>query len=159
MSREILIVWAGRRQRDTWEELCTEYRCRIGHHAPVRDVPVKARGKTSDEHARRMAEAEAIRAALPDPCWTIALDVRGRTSSSEKLAESLERRRQGWPHTIAFLVGSDLGLEAGLAAEANERLSLSPMTFGHELARLVLYEQLYRALSIARGIKYHRQPF
>lgn len=159
MSREILIVWAGRHQRDTWEELCADYRRRIGHHASIRDVPVKARGKTSDERARLAAEAEAIRAALPDPCWKVALDVRGRRMSSEKLAESLERRREDWPHPLAFLVGSDLGLDAALAAAADERLSLSPMTFGHELARLVLYEQLYRALSIARGIKYHRQPF
>jgi len=159
MSREILIVWAGRHQRDRWEELCADYRRRIGHHAAVRDVPVKARGKTTDDRARLAAEAEAIRAALPDPCWRVALDVRGRKTSSEELAESLERRREDWPHPVAFLVGSDLGLDAGLAAEADERLSLSPMTFGHELARLVLYEQLYRALSIVRGIKYHRQPF
>ncbi len=159
MSREILIVWAGRHRRDTWEELCAEYRRRIGRHAAVRDVPVKARGRPGDEHARLAAEAEAIRAALPDPCRTVALDVRGRTSSSEKLAASLERRRESWPHPIAFLVGSDLGLDASLAAAADERLSLSPMTFGHELARLVLYEQLYRALCIAQGIKYHRQPF
>ena len=98
-------------------------------------------------------------AALPDPCWSIALDPRGRASSSEELAAKLARLRHEWPHPIAFLIGSDLGLDGGLLGSVRERISFGPMTFGHELARLILYEQLYRALCIQRGIKYHRQPF
>lgn len=158
MSREIVVLWAGRRQRQAWEELCADYRRRIARHVPVRDQLVKAR-QGGDGTARRRAEGQALAAALPDPCWTIALDPRGRVTSSEELAGELARLREDWPHPIAFLVGSDLGLDAAILDAARDRISFGPMVLGHELARLVLYEQIYRALCIERGIKYHRQPF
>lgn len=158
MSREIVILWAGRHQRRDWEVLCADYRRRIEPELPVRDQFVKARQR-GDDRARRKAEGEALLAALPDPAWTIALDPRGRPRSSDDLAAHLGRLREEWPHPIVFLIGSDLGLDDPLLEHVRERLSLGPMVFGHELARLVLYEQLYRAISILRGIKYHREPF
>ncbi len=158
MSREILVLRAGRRQRGSWEELCSDYRRRIAREVPIRDQLVKVR-RSGDGHERRRAEGEALRAALPDPCWTIALDPRGTMASSEQLAARIGRLNDQWPHPVAFLIGSDLGLDETVLASARERLSLGPMVFGHELARLMLYEQIYRALCIRRGIKYHRQPF
>jgi len=98
-------------------------------------------------------------AQLPDPCWTIALDPRGKALSSETLAGELRRLNAEWPHPIAFLIGSDLGLDEETAAAARQRLSFGPMVFGHELARLMLYEQIYRSIAIRHGIKYHRQRF
>jgi 23S rRNA (pseudouridine1915-N3)-methyltransferase len=158
LARELLILWAGRRRRQPWEELCADYRRRFEHELPVRDRRIKA-GSGGDDPGRRRAEGEAMRAALPDPCWTIALDPRGRTADSEGFARELERLREEWPHPIAFLIGSDLGLDDDLVRSARRRLSLGPMVLGHELARLVLYEQIYRAFAIAKGIKYHRAPF
>ena len=155
MARELLIVWAGRHQRDAWEELCAHYRRRIARVVPVRDLPVRAR-RGGEGRARRRAEGEALRAVLPEPCFTVALDREGEALSSEELARRFARRRREWPHAIAFLVGSDLGLDPPLLAAARERLSLGGLTLPHELARLVLYEQLYRALSIEAGIDYHR---
>lgn len=157
-GREFLVVWAGRHRRANWEELCTDYRQRIARYVPIRDLPVKARAK-NDDRERRRAETTALFDALPDPCRAVVLDPRGRTMSSEDLAARLGRLRDEWPHPVAFLVGSDLGLDDSLLQKAYLRLSFSPMIFGHELARLVLYEQLYRALCIERGIKYHRQTF
>ena len=156
--REIHIVWAGRRRRREWETLCADYRRRIERTLPVRDRLVKS-AVGGDGQARRRAEADELAAALPEPCWTVALDPRGRARSSADLAAWLRRRREEWPHPLAFLIGSDLGLDEVVLARARERLSLGPMVFGHELARLVLYEQVYRALAIERGIKYHREPF
>lgn len=158
MSREILILWAGRHRRETWEELCADYRRRIVRVVPVRDEMVKVR-RSGDGPARRKAEGRALVAALPDPCWTVALDPRGKTASSAELADKLRRLGEEWPHAVVFVIGSDLGLDPVLLEAARERLSLGPMVFGHELARLVLYEQLYRAICIQRGIKYYRQPF
>jgi 23S rRNA (pseudouridine1915-N3)-methyltransferase len=88
----------------------------------------------------------------------VALDRRAKSLSSPELATWLARLREEWPHSIVFLLGSDLGLDRGLVRECRGRLSFGPMTLPHELARLVLYEQLYRALSITAGIKYHRGP-
>jgi 23S rRNA (pseudouridine1915-N3)-methyltransferase len=157
LSRELVILWAGRHQRSGWEELCASYRRRIERLAPVRDLPVRAR-VGSDDPQRQRAEMQALLAALPQPSFTVALDSRGEALASEAFAERLGRMRGQWPHAVAFLIGSDLGLDAGLLGQARWVLSLGPLTLSHELARLVLYEQLYRALSIGAGMSYHREP-
>jgi 23S rRNA (pseudouridine1915-N3)-methyltransferase len=157
MGREILIVWAGRRQQGTWQRLCDDYRKRAGRWAEIRELPVKVKS-ASDDASRLAAEGAALLAALPDPCWIVTLDSRGKARTSTELASWLERRIEEWPHPIAFLVGSDLGLAPQVRAAAREILSFGPATLPHQLAKLVLYEQLYRALSIGAGIKYHRGP-
>ncbi len=157
MARELLILWAGRHRRDVWESLCADYRERIERWMPVREVVVRAKS-AGDDRARLAAEGEALLAALPDPCWTVALDRRGRETSTEELARRMGKLRDEWPHPVAFVLGSDLGLDRSVLDAARWRLSLSKMTFPHELARLLLYEQIYRVLSIHAGIKYHRPP-
>ena len=156
MARQLLILWAGRHQREPWERLCADYRTRIERHVKIRDTRIKTAGA---DRARLRAEGKAMLAALPEPCWTIALDSRGKTSSSEALAAEIRRLDEEWPHPVAFLIGSELGLDREVISRARRRLSFGPMILGHELARLVLYEQIYRAISINRGIKYHRPAF
>lgn len=156
MGRELLVLWAGRHRRDDWERICARYRKRIGRQVPLRELVIRPRSG-GEGPERRRAEGEALLAALPDPCWSVALDRRGEMRSSEKLAAWLGRLRAEWPHPIAFLIGSDLGLPDFVHDQVRERLSFGPLTLPHELARVVLYEQLYRSLSMAAGIKYHRQ--
>jgi len=157
MARELIIAWTGRRKADPWEALCTDYRRRIERDLPVRDLALRPR--TARPPARRVKEeSQAVRKRLPKPCWLVALDSAGKRMTSNGLAEWLGRRLDGWPHPIAFVVGSDVGLDPELVRAARTRLSLGPLTLAHRLARLVLYEQLFRALSIRSGIKYHRQP-
>ena len=123
----------------------------------MRELAVKAKGAGGgDETQRRRAEGEAILAALPDPCWLVALDARGESLSSEQLTAELARLRRDWPHPIAFALGSDLGLDPAVVSAARRVLALGPMTLSHELARAVLYEQLYRSASIHAGTGYHR---
>jgi 23S rRNA (pseudouridine1915-N3)-methyltransferase len=155
VARELLIVWAGRHRRSAWDDLCAGYRRRIARVLPVRDLPVRSR-RAGQGRERRRAEGEALLGALPRPCFTVALDRGGELASSEELARRFARRRREWPHAMAFVVGSDLGLDPAVLEAARERWSLGPLTLPHELARLVLYEQLYRALSIEAGIDYHR---
>ena len=157
MARELLIVWAGRHHRSGWEEICTDYRRRIVRWVPVRDVPVRARA-AADDPQRQRAEGQALLAAAPDPVWTVALDSRGEMLDSGQLAERLARLRSEWPHPIAFVIGSDLGLDRAVLDAARWTLSLGRLTLSHELARAVLYEQLYRALTIEAGMSYHREP-
>lgn len=155
MARSLLILWAGRHRRPAWEELCGDYRQRIEREMPVQDQMIKVRTSGNDP-GRMREEGTALLAALPSPCWPIVLDPRAKPSSSEKLARDLRRLHDEWPHAVAFLIGSDLGLDERVVAAARQRLSFGPMVFGHELARLVLYEQIYRSLSIDRGVQYHR---
>lgn len=157
MGRELVVLWAGRHQRSHWEEICASYRKRIGHLATVRDVPVRARAG-ADDPQRRKVEGQALLAAVPSSAWTFALDSRGEALSSEQLAARLARLKTEWPHPVAFLIGSDLGLDPAVLETARAVLSFGPMTLSHELARVVLYEQLYRALSIEAGMSYHREP-
>ncbi len=155
MSRELVIAWAGRHQRRAWEDLAADYRRRIERFLPVRDLAVKAR-PTGEGAERKRAEARALTAALPEKCWTIALDPRGEMLSSAAFAARLARLRHDWPHAIAFVLGSDLGLDEELLGRTRQSISFGPLTLPHELARVVLYEQLYRALCIDAGINYHR---
>ncbi len=150
-----MIAWAGRHQRRAWEDLAADYRRKIERFLPVRDLAVKAR--TAGEGAdRKRAEGRALLEALPDKSWMIALDPRGEMLSSEAFAAKLARLRRDWPHAIAFVLGSDLGLDEEISSRARQAISFGPLTLPHELARVVLYEQLYRALCIDAGINYHR---
>jgi len=102
------------------------------------------------------AEAERIRARLLPSAWRVALDPDGRApGSSDALAAWLTERVEA-ARPVAFLVGGPLGLDRVLADEAEERLSLGPLTLPHQLARVVLAEQLYRALCVRAGHPYPR---
>ena len=157
MARELVILWAGRHHRSGWEEICSTYRRKIGHMAAIRDLPVKAKAASEDPQRLRV-EGQALLAALPRPSWPIALDSRGDIVDSSQLADRLTRIKSEWPHPIVFVIGSDLGLDSAVLEEARWVLSLGRLTLSHELARAVLYEQLFRTLTIEAGMSYHREP-
>lgn len=97
-------------------------------------------------------EAEAIRSRLPAGAAVAALCVEGKLRSSEELAGLLAREEAG----LAFVIGGSCGLHPSVKALAKERLSMSPMTFPHHLARVMLLEQVYRAFQINNGSRYHK---
>jgi 23S rRNA (pseudouridine1915-N3)-methyltransferase len=101
-------------------------------------------------------EAETVRAKLPKNCWLCVLTPEGKLISSEELAKKLSAVRTGGKSELVFLIGSSFGLDSELKAQADFRLSMSPMTFPHHLARVMVLEQLYRAESILAGSKYHK---
>jgi 23S rRNA (pseudouridine1915-N3)-methyltransferase len=99
-------------------------------------------------------EGERLRAQIPPRAWVVALTPRGRQYTSEAFAAWLIQREQA-SRPLAFLIGGHLGLDPATLAAAQEQLSLSPLTLTHELSRLVLLEQLYRAMTIKTGHPYH----
>ncbi len=103
-------------------------------------------------------EAAAIRAKLAPSAYVVAMCIEGRMRSSEELAAKLRGDvwADGSKKSLVFLIGGSYGLDAQLKEEANDRLSMSPMTFPHHLARVMLLEQLYRAFQIGQGSKYHK---
>lgn len=155
MGREIVILWSGRHTRSQWQELVDRYARKLRPMLRVADRRIRCAGGGSDEERRRR-EGEALLRAVPKDAWLIALDAGGRSLGSEDFAEHLRQLEESWPHEVVFVLGSDVGLDEGVLQQARETLSLGPMTMAHELARLVLYEQLYRAMTIRKGIKYHR---
>jgi 23S rRNA (pseudouridine1915-N3)-methyltransferase len=155
MSREIVILWASRHRRGRFDEAIADYRQRIGPAFRITDRHVRSQSAGSDGERRR-DDAKVLLDALPERSWIIALDSGGRMLDSEGFADRLRRLEETWPHAVVFVLGSDVGLARDVLDRANEKLSLGPMTLPHELARLVLYEQIYRAATIRSGINYHR---
>ena len=101
-------------------------------------------------------EAEAIRAKLPPSSAVAAMCIEGELRSSEGMARLLDDAAAGGEKCLVFLVGGSFGLDEGLKKEAWVRLSMSPMTFPHHLARVMLLEQIYRGFQINEGGKYHK---
>lgn len=101
-------------------------------------------------------EGSRIIKAIPSLSYTIALDINGKKKSTEELAALLNKQEIGGTNRISFIIGGDLGLSNDVLGQCNERLSLSPMTFTHQMVRLILLEQIYRSFRILRGEPYHK---
>ncbi|MFC5740638.1 23S rRNA (pseudouridine(1915)-N(3))-methyltransferase RlmH [Dyella tabacisoli] len=134
-----------------------EYRKRLSHELPLELTELKPgiRGKGRDDARAMVDEGAAILAVLPRDIHVIALDGRGKTWSSEELAEQLAKWRMAG-RDLAFLIGGPDGHAPEVLARADQRWSLGPLTLPHMLVRLVLAEQLYRATTLLAGHPYHR---
>ena len=102
------------------------------------------------------AEAAAIRERLPKGGAVIALCIEGKPCSSVELSRRMEELAVAGKTQLTFLIGGSVGLDGSLKQQADWRLSMSPMTFPHHLARIMLLEQIYRAYQISAGTKYHK---
>jgi 23S rRNA (pseudouridine1915-N3)-methyltransferase len=107
--------------------------------------------------ARKTEEAKAIAAHLPAGGTVVALDERGKTLGSEDFAHRLARWRDDGKPALSFVIGGADGLEPGFVKAADLTLSFSPLTWPHQLVRIMLAEQLYRATTILSGHPYHRE--
>jgi 23S rRNA (pseudouridine1915-N3)-methyltransferase len=140
---------------------CAEYTKRMPREAPVSVVEIKPepRGSKTREQLQA-AEKARIRAALPSGCRIVALDERGEDLTTVKLAARLESW-MGEGRDVALLIGGADGLDPELKAEATQNggamVRLSSLTLPHAMARLLLCEQLYRAVSVIRNHPYHRE--
>jgi 23S rRNA (pseudouridine1915-N3)-methyltransferase len=155
---KLRVVWFGRRGADPFDREVETYRSRVHRRWPAEDLPHKpvSGGRDRDPARALAAEAEAARGAVPAG-WTLAvLDEHGDTVTSVGLAGWLGDLEDTGVPGVAFVVGSDLGLDPGLARTADRVVSLGPLTLPHRIARLVLWEQIFRATSILAGGRYHR---
>ena len=135
-----------------------EFEKRAARYWTLEVVEVKeerARKGISDEQIRT-AESARLMERVPHGAETIALTRDGKTWSSDQLAQYLQTLAVQGKAGVAFLIGGALGLSDAAIKSAHRTLSLSPMTLTHEMARLVLTEQLYRAGTILRGEPYHK---
>jgi len=112
--------------------------------------------KIKDEEQKKKKEGEAMMALVEPKDFVVALDEKGKTLSSKDFARFLEEKLSYHPGRTLFLVGGHAGLHPQILNRANYKLSFSPMTFAHDLFRIIFLEQLYRAFTITRGITYHR---
>lgn len=102
------------------------------------------------------AQSARLLAAIPDRGYVVVLDERGQLLDSLKFAKWIERLTIDSPHGVNFVVGGDVGFDDSVRQRADKLLALSPMTLPHQLARVVLVEQIYRACTLMRNIAYHK---
>ena len=145
------IIAVGKLKERFWKDACAEYLKRLSAYTDtaIREVP--------DSTPER--EATAILAALdklPEGAHIILLDIRGTQASSEQLAAKLESLAISGVSHVAFIIGGSDGVTELVKTRATERLSFGPITLPHNLARVVLLEQVYRAHKIIRREPYHK---
>src|SRR6267378_1162823 len=104
----------------------------------------------------RGRDSARLLAAIPQQGYTVVLDERGQSMDSLKFAKWLERLTVDQPYGVTFVLGGDVGLDDPIRERADKVLSLSAMTLPHQLARVVLLEQIYRACTLMRNIPYHK---
>lgn len=150
----------GKLKERFFRDACDEYLKRLSAFAKVTVKELEPAflpqnpSKTQIDAALE-AEANKLRGICKGG-YNIALCIEGKEHSSEELAKKLENLGCGGSSTVNFIVGSSFGLSESFKRECDFRLSMSPMTFPHELARVMLFEQVYRAFSINGNSKYHK---
>ena len=155
------VVCIGKLKERYWQEACTEYAKRLSRFmslqvTELREERLPDKAGAAEESAVIEAEGQAILKALPEDAFVVALDLKGKTMDSPALARYLDDLRlQGRSH-VAFVIGGSLGLSQAVLRRADLRLSFSAFTFPHQLMRVILLEQLYRACKISAGEKYHK---
>lgn len=152
------VVAVGKLKERFWSDACAEYLKRLQPYAKtqvaeVADVdPARAGG----EDAAVEREGAAVLKAIPERAHVVLLDIGGKQRSSESLSAHIDDLGLRGASELVFIIGGSCGVSAAVRARANETLSFGPITLPHNLARVVLLEQLYRSCKISRGEPYHK---
>ena len=158
---KITIVCVGKIKERFYREAVDEYRKRLGKYCKPEIIEVpdektpEGAGAALEEQIRAK-EGKRILQKLPEDAYVCTLEIGGRRFSSEGLAEWLEKLTVGGASHIAFVIGGSLGLHEDVCKRGDMSLSFSDMTFPHQLMRVILTEQIYRAFRIINGEPYHK---
>lgn len=144
----ITVYAVGKLKEAFWKDAVAEYLKRLGGYAKVEVREL------SDSNLER--ESAALLTALPERDPVVLLDVRGKETSSEGIARLIEGYALDGASRLAFVIGGSDGVSEEVKRRANARISFGPITLPHNLARVVLMEQIYRAFKIMRGEPYHK---
>jgi 23S rRNA (pseudouridine1915-N3)-methyltransferase len=151
------LIAVGNLRESCWQDAQKNYLTRLSPYAKctVMEVIPEPVTKTVTAASSRSAEAERITRALREDDLPIALAAEGKAMDSMAFAAYIRKLEEsGRP--VAFIIGGSDGLDASLRARCQAAISLSPLTFPHEMARVMLLEQLYRAMTIIHGKTYHK---
>jgi len=149
-------VWIGKTKERHCAALVADYLKRLARFAPCDVSELKVPSGSSDERRVLAQEGEKILAAVERDDFIVLLDEQGRQFSSPALAEFIGARQQAGVKRLAFIIGGFAGVSAEVKQRAHLHWSLSSLTLPHDLARVVLTEQLYRAYTLLAGLPYHK---
>ena len=159
--KTVTVVCAGKLKERYWREAEAEYAKRLQAYCDLKIVETpdeKAPEKLSDALKKSILDKEGARLLkhVDADAVCIALDLRGKAPDSVAFSEQIRKIQENGDGKIAFVIGASLGLSEAVLKRANETLSLSALTFPHQMARIILLEQLYRGYRIRNHEPYHK---
>jgi 23S rRNA (pseudouridine1915-N3)-methyltransferase len=154
----IKIISVGKTREKFWQMAEAEYAKRIQRYGELHLVAVKEASLEALKNVElvKQLEANKIQEKIGNDEFVLALDKSGQQMESEKLAQFLQNKMLHGSNRITFVIGGPVGLLQDFLKQSDLTLSLSKMTFPHEMAKAILLEQIYRAFTIVRGEKYHK---
>lgn len=158
---KISVVCVGKLKESYWRDAVAEYAKRLSRYIKleITEVPDEKAPETmsdAQEDAVRKKEGERILRAVKDDAYVILLAIEGKQRSSEGLADLLEQNMVKGVSHITFIIGGSLGLSSDVMQRGDIALSFSPMTFPHQMMRVILLEQIYRGIKILKKEPYHK---
>lgn len=157
----IKIICIGKLKEKYWTEAVAEYVKRISRFARIEIIELKEtrisdRPSEAEEESVKKSEGTEILKKIKKDDYCITLEIKGKELSSEQLAKQLDRLALDGKSNISFVIGGSLGLSQEVSARADFKLSFSPMTFPHQMMRVILLEQIYRCFKINNNETYHK---
>lgn len=154
MKTELILV--GKTRDGLYQQAIDDYRQRIGHYMPfgITVIPELKATKNLTTEQQKTAEGKLILSKIDSSDTVVLLDERGKEMSSVELASWLEKKRNS-ARRLVLVIGGPYGFSQDVYKRAQEQLSLSRLTFSHQMVRLIFVEQLYRACTIINGEPYH----
>lgn len=158
---KITILTVGKLKEKYWKQAIAEYEKRLGAYSKVEIIEVpdeKAPENMSDKEVEQVKEKEGQRllAKVKQQSTVITLEIKGNMLTSEDLAKEIESRMTRGQSDFTFIIGGSNGLHKGVLDRSDYALSFSKMTFPHQMMRVILIEQVYRAFKIMRGEPYNK---
>lgn len=159
--QKITILCVGKLKEKFYLDAAAEYAKRLQRYCKLEVIELPESKLPEDPSLAQIqqaldTEAAAIRARLPKGGAVAALCIEGSTCSSEEMSRKMQQLAISGKAQLTFLIGGSVGLSEDVKQQADWRLSMSPMTFPHHLARVMLLEQIYRAFQIQQGTRYHK---
>lgn len=154
-----LLILVGKTADSNIKTLVENYISRIGHYVPfeTKIVPEPKNAASLTREKQCKAEGDGIKKLLLGDDWIILLDEHGKEYTSVEFSDKLKRMWQNSSKRLVFVIGGPYGFSPEIKSQAKENMSLSRMTFSHQMVRLIFAEQFYRALTIIKGEPYHHE--
>lgn len=154
---KILLLVIGKTDEDYLITGIKKYVGRLGHYASfeMKEIPDIRNRKTLSEEQQKKAESFLLLSQLQPGDHVVLLDERGKQYTSVEFSEFIDKTMGAGVKRMVFVIGGPYGFAQDVYEKANAKMSLSPMTFSHQMVRLIFVEQLYRAFTILKGERYH----
>ncbi|HBK29344.1 MAG TPA: 23S rRNA (pseudouridine(1915)-N(3))-methyltransferase RlmH [Parabacteroides sp.] len=156
---KIALVVIGKTDARYFMEAIDEYKNRLVHYIPfeMQVIPDVKNAKHLSESQQKEKEGELILKSLQQGDYLVLLDEKGKDFTSMEFARYIEKKMQTVPRRLVFAVGGPYGFSEAVYKAASEKISLSRMTFSHQMVRLIFVEQIYRAMTILNNEPYHHE--